>query len=156
MAELREGERYGVCCGREEPGATVLHVKLTETALRALESYQGCKVRGGGRARSPGSAGLRRRGGRAGGCGCGVSRFRCVRPRRGPPPSLRRDPRRRLCRCRGHPRGGWVCPPPQPCSPGSPGGGRVRSARWKLEAAAPPPRCDTWQSFRPRLGVPAG
>ncbi|NXE79073.1 ELL2 factor, partial [Cochlearius cochlearius] len=45
MAELREGERYGVSCGREAPGATVLHVKLTETALRALESYQGCKDR---------------------------------------------------------------------------------------------------------------
>ncbi|KAM6186800.1 RNA polymerase II elongation factor ELL2 isoform 2-T2 [Sarcoramphus papa] len=43
MAELREGERYGVSCGREAPNLTVLHVKLTETALRALESYQGCK-----------------------------------------------------------------------------------------------------------------
>ncbi|NXT32564.1 ELL2 factor, partial [Pelecanoides urinatrix] len=45
MAELREGERYGVSCGRGAPNATVLHVKLTETALRALESYQGCKDR---------------------------------------------------------------------------------------------------------------
>ncbi|KAM7076407.1 RNA polymerase II elongation factor ELL2 isoform 1-T1 [Ciconia maguari] len=43
MAELREGERYGVSCQRESPNVTVLHVKLTETALRALESYQGCK-----------------------------------------------------------------------------------------------------------------
>ncbi|KAF1592685.1 RNA polymerase II elongation factor ELL2, partial [Eudyptes moseleyi] len=45
MAELREGERYGVSCGREAPNVTVLHVKLTETAVRALESYQGCKDR---------------------------------------------------------------------------------------------------------------
>ncbi|XP_072716904.1 RNA polymerase II elongation factor ELL2 isoform X2 [Ciconia boyciana] len=43
MAELREGERYGVSCQGESPSVTVLHVKLTETALRALESYQGCK-----------------------------------------------------------------------------------------------------------------
>ncbi|XP_059690060.1 RNA polymerase II elongation factor ELL2 [Gavia stellata] len=45
MAELREGERYGVSCEGEAPNVTVLHVKLTETALRALESYQGCKDR---------------------------------------------------------------------------------------------------------------
>ncbi|NXW45377.1 ELL2 factor, partial [Nyctiprogne leucopyga] len=45
MAELWEGERYGVSCGKGAPNVTVLHVKLTETALRALESYQGCKDR---------------------------------------------------------------------------------------------------------------
>ncbi|XP_075595925.1 RNA polymerase II elongation factor ELL2 [Balearica regulorum gibbericeps] len=45
MAELREGERYGVSCGKEAPNVTVLHVKLTETALRALESYESCKDR---------------------------------------------------------------------------------------------------------------
>ncbi|GAB0206167.1 RNA polymerase II elongation factor ELL2 isoform X1 [Grus americana] len=45
MAELREGERYGVSCGKGAPNVTVLHVKLTETALRALESYQSCKDR---------------------------------------------------------------------------------------------------------------
>ncbi|XP_075582144.1 RNA polymerase II elongation factor ELL2 isoform X2 [Pelecanus crispus] len=45
MAELREGERYGLSCGAGPPNLTVLHVKLTETALRALESYQSCKDR---------------------------------------------------------------------------------------------------------------
>ncbi|XP_074022438.1 RNA polymerase II elongation factor ELL2 [Numenius arquata] len=46
MAELRDGERYGVSGGgREGQRVTVLHVKLTETALRALESYQGCQGR---------------------------------------------------------------------------------------------------------------
>ncbi|NWX40045.1 ELL2 factor, partial [Steatornis caripensis] len=45
MAELREGERYGVSCGRDAPNVSVVHVKLTETCLRALEGYQGCKDR---------------------------------------------------------------------------------------------------------------
>ncbi|NXK13312.1 ELL2 factor, partial [Herpetotheres cachinnans] len=45
MAGLREGARYAVSCGTGTPNVTVLHVKLTETALRALESYQGCKDR---------------------------------------------------------------------------------------------------------------
>lgn len=45
MAALREGGRYGVSCGGAAQGnITVLHVKLTETAVRALESYQGSKV----------------------------------------------------------------------------------------------------------------
>ncbi|KAM6329548.1 RNA polymerase II elongation factor ELL2 isoform 2-T2 [Alca torda] len=43
MAELRDGERYGVSGGGEARRVTVLHVKLTETALRALESYQRCQ-----------------------------------------------------------------------------------------------------------------
>ncbi|XP_064356404.1 RNA polymerase II elongation factor ELL2-like [Dromaius novaehollandiae] len=44
MAALREGGRYGVSCGRvTADNITVLHVKLTETAVRALESYQGSK-----------------------------------------------------------------------------------------------------------------
>ncbi|NXS47398.1 ELL2 factor, partial [Balaeniceps rex] len=43
--ELREGERYGLSCEKEAPNVTVLPVKLTETALRALESYQSCKDR---------------------------------------------------------------------------------------------------------------
>uniref|UniRef100_A0A8C7A283 Elongation factor for RNA polymerase II 2 n=1 Tax=Nothoprocta perdicaria TaxID=30464 RepID=A0A8C7A283_NOTPE len=44
MAALREGGRYGVSCGRlSADNITVLHVKLTETAVRALESYQGSK-----------------------------------------------------------------------------------------------------------------
>ncbi|NWQ82612.1 ELL2 factor, partial [Columbina picui] len=43
MAELREGERYGVSCEGSAPGVTVMHVRLTETALQALEDYQRCK-----------------------------------------------------------------------------------------------------------------
>ncbi|XP_061478645.1 RNA polymerase II elongation factor ELL2 [Rhineura floridana] len=44
MAALQEGSRYGVSCGRvTQDNITVLHVKLTETAFRALESYQGSK-----------------------------------------------------------------------------------------------------------------
>ncbi|CAI5787243.1 RNA polymerase II elongation factor ELL2 [Podarcis lilfordi] len=44
MAALQEGGRYGVSCGRvTQDNITVLHVKLTETAFRALESYQGSK-----------------------------------------------------------------------------------------------------------------
>ncbi|XP_065717293.1 RNA polymerase II elongation factor ELL2 isoform X2 [Patagioenas fasciata] len=43
MAELREGERYGVSCEDGSSRVTVMHVKLTETAVRALEKYQSCK-----------------------------------------------------------------------------------------------------------------
>ncbi|KAK2523230.1 Ell2 [Columba guinea] len=43
MAELREGERYGVSCEGGASRVTVMHVRLTETALRALEKYQSCK-----------------------------------------------------------------------------------------------------------------
>ncbi|KAM9250827.1 RNA polymerase II elongation factor ELL2 isoform 1-T1 [Cariama cristata] len=45
MAELRRGEQYSVACGKEAPNVTVLHVRLTETALRALEGYQSSKDR---------------------------------------------------------------------------------------------------------------
>ncbi|XP_051932687.1 RNA polymerase II elongation factor ELL2 [Hippocampus zosterae] len=44
MAALSEDGRYGLNCGQHSTGrVTVLHVKLTETALRAIESYQNCK-----------------------------------------------------------------------------------------------------------------
>ncbi|XP_005990050.1 RNA polymerase II elongation factor ELL2 isoform X2 [Latimeria chalumnae] len=44
MAALSEIERYGLSCGRVSQGnITVLHVKLTETAFRALENYQNAK-----------------------------------------------------------------------------------------------------------------
>uniref|UniRef100_A0A667WVD7 Elongation factor for RNA polymerase II 2 n=1 Tax=Myripristis murdjan TaxID=586833 RepID=A0A667WVD7_9TELE len=44
MAALSEDGRYGLNCGRQSADrVTVLHVKLTETALRAIESYQNCK-----------------------------------------------------------------------------------------------------------------
>lgn len=43
-AGLREEQRYGLSCGRlGQDNITVLHVKLTETAIRALETYQGRK-----------------------------------------------------------------------------------------------------------------
>ncbi|KAL2099592.1 hypothetical protein ACEWY4_003986 [Coilia grayii] len=44
MAALSEDGRYGLNCSRRNAGRiTVLHVKLTETAIRALENYQNCK-----------------------------------------------------------------------------------------------------------------
>ncbi|OXB66907.1 hypothetical protein ASZ78_013568 [Callipepla squamata] len=43
MASLREGGRYAVSCGKAADSVSVLHVKLTETAVRALESYQSRK-----------------------------------------------------------------------------------------------------------------
>ncbi|XP_070321948.1 RNA polymerase II elongation factor ELL2 isoform X2 [Odocoileus virginianus] len=43
-AGLREEQRYGLSCGRlGQDHITVLHVKLTETAIRALETYQSHK-----------------------------------------------------------------------------------------------------------------
>lgn len=55
-AGLREEQRYGLSCGRlGQDNVTVLHVKLTETAIRALETYQSHKVSwpGSGRDRAP-------------------------------------------------------------------------------------------------------
>ncbi|XP_030049266.1 RNA polymerase II elongation factor ELL2 isoform X2 [Microcaecilia unicolor] len=44
MAVLGEEGRYGLSCGKlSQDNITVLHVKLTETALRALENYQNTK-----------------------------------------------------------------------------------------------------------------
>ncbi|XP_053504483.1 RNA polymerase II elongation factor ELL2 isoform X3 [Ictalurus furcatus] len=43
MAALSEDGRYGLNCGRNADRITVLHVKLTETAIRALENYRNCK-----------------------------------------------------------------------------------------------------------------
>ncbi|XP_019935867.1 RNA polymerase II elongation factor ELL2-like [Paralichthys olivaceus] len=46
MASLRQEQLYGLCCGksgRSGSGRTLLHVKLTDTALRALEAYQNLK-----------------------------------------------------------------------------------------------------------------
>lgn len=46
MAALSEEGRYDLSCGRgTQDNTTVLHVKLTETAVRALENYQNTKVR---------------------------------------------------------------------------------------------------------------
>lgn len=45
MAALSEDGRYGLNCGQHSADrVTVLHVKLTETALRAIESHQKCTV----------------------------------------------------------------------------------------------------------------
>lgn len=44
MAALSEEGRYGLSCGRgTQDNTTILHVKLTETAVRALENYQNTK-----------------------------------------------------------------------------------------------------------------
>ncbi|XP_069748011.1 RNA polymerase II elongation factor ELL2 isoform X2 [Narcine bancroftii] len=43
-AALAEDQRYGLSCGKANPGrVTVFHVKLTETAFRALEAFQNAK-----------------------------------------------------------------------------------------------------------------
>ncbi|XP_068174256.1 RNA polymerase II elongation factor ELL2-like [Antennarius striatus] len=46
MASLRQEQHYGLCCGktsRSSSSSTLYHVKLTDTALRALEAYQNIK-----------------------------------------------------------------------------------------------------------------
>ncbi|XP_043565595.1 RNA polymerase II elongation factor ELL2 isoform X2 [Chiloscyllium plagiosum] len=44
-AALTEDQRYGLSCGKANPGKiTVFHVKLTETAFRALEAFQFSKL----------------------------------------------------------------------------------------------------------------
>ncbi|XP_029354705.1 RNA polymerase II elongation factor ELL-like [Echeneis naucrates] len=47
MAALGQERRFGLSCGksgRSGPGRTLYHVKLTDTALRALEAYQNLKA----------------------------------------------------------------------------------------------------------------
>uniref|UniRef100_A0A3B3ZS13 RNA polymerase II elongation factor ELL N-terminal domain-containing protein n=1 Tax=Periophthalmus magnuspinnatus TaxID=409849 RepID=A0A3B3ZS13_9GOBI len=47
MAALRQEHRYGLSCGQIHKGFTnqsLYHVKLTDTALRTLETYQSVKV----------------------------------------------------------------------------------------------------------------
>lgn len=47
MASLRELRRYGLSCGennRTRSNSTLYHVKLTDTAIRALEAFQNLKV----------------------------------------------------------------------------------------------------------------
>ncbi|XP_048887429.1 RNA polymerase II elongation factor ELL2 [Brienomyrus brachyistius] len=46
MAALRQEHRYGLSCGKNHknaPTGTLYHVKLTDTAIRALEAYQNRK-----------------------------------------------------------------------------------------------------------------
>uniref|UniRef100_A0AC11EK07 Uncharacterized protein n=1 Tax=Ovis aries TaxID=9940 RepID=A0AC11EK07_SHEEP len=42
MAALKEDRSYGLSCGRVSDGSkvSVFHVKLTDSALRAFESYR--------------------------------------------------------------------------------------------------------------------
>lgn len=160
MAELQTEENYRVSCRKEGQNVTVMHVKLTETALRALESYQGCKVRGGGRGV------LRVYSGGQGvvvvvvvGCLRGGSSVRAS-PRRtphapsrsaAPVGSLPQHPRWRVCRCRGRntgtprtpltgtgrdPPGRSGVPTRAPWAPREaavPAEDGVRSGGWKLE-----------------------
>uniref|UniRef100_A0AAQ4P7P6 RNA polymerase II elongation factor ELL N-terminal domain-containing protein n=1 Tax=Gasterosteus aculeatus aculeatus TaxID=481459 RepID=A0AAQ4P7P6_GASAC len=47
MASLSQEHRYGLSCGRNNrnsPNRTLYHVKLTDTAIRALEAYQKLKI----------------------------------------------------------------------------------------------------------------
>ncbi|XP_018412985.1 PREDICTED: RNA polymerase II elongation factor ELL isoform X2 [Nanorana parkeri] len=43
MAALKEERSYGLSCGRVGGRVSVFHVKLTDSALRAFESYQSCQ-----------------------------------------------------------------------------------------------------------------
>lgn len=47
MAALQAERGYGLSCGRLGRGTrlSVFHVKLTDSAVRAFEAYQACKVR---------------------------------------------------------------------------------------------------------------
>ncbi|XP_034385696.1 RNA polymerase II elongation factor ELL2-like [Cyclopterus lumpus] len=47
MASLRQEHHYGLSCGKNNknsPNRTLYHVKLTDTAIRALEAYQQLKI----------------------------------------------------------------------------------------------------------------
>ncbi|OWK12258.1 ELL [Cervus elaphus hippelaphus] len=46
MAALKEDRSYGLSCGRVSDGSkvSVFHVKLTDSALRAFESYRASQV----------------------------------------------------------------------------------------------------------------
>lgn len=47
MASLRQEHHYGLSCGKNNKNSsnrTLYHVKLTDTAMRALEAYQNLKV----------------------------------------------------------------------------------------------------------------
>lgn len=48
MAALKEARSYGLSCGRVSDGSkvSVFHVKLTDSALRAFESYRASQVSG--------------------------------------------------------------------------------------------------------------
>lgn len=46
MAALKEARSYGLSCGRVSDGSrvSVFHVKLTDSALKAFESYRAHQV----------------------------------------------------------------------------------------------------------------
>lgn len=58
MAALKEGRSYGLSCGRVSDGSkvSVFHVKLTDSALRAFESYRASQVSGADPARPSGTS----------------------------------------------------------------------------------------------------
>lgn len=128
-AGLREEQRYGLACGRlGQDNITVLHVKLTETAIRALETYQSHKVSGGpGALREAAATALsarplaRRRWGA--GCRCCLGARGAGRPGTPTPRgrgrgraggrslaagSVQPGLRRRCGTFRRHPRGSWL------------------------------------------------
>lgn len=80
MAALKEGRSYGLSCGRVSDGSkvSVFHVKLTDSALRAFESYRASQVSSADPARRSGKSGRRpasrapRLAFRRGGAGSGV------------------------------------------------------------------------------------
>uniref|UniRef100_A0A3P9JQS1 Elongation factor RNA polymerase II n=1 Tax=Oryzias latipes TaxID=8090 RepID=A0A3P9JQS1_ORYLA len=55
MASLQEERVYGLSCGRVSRGSSVsvLHVRLTDSALRAFEGYRATQVSGHGQPNSP-------------------------------------------------------------------------------------------------------
>lgn len=61
MAALKEARSYGLSCGRVSDGSkvSVFHVKLTDSALRAFESYRASQVSGAGPTRPSGMSGRR-------------------------------------------------------------------------------------------------
>lgn len=59
MAALKEARSYGLSCGRVSDGSrvSVFHVKLTDSALKAFESYRAHQVSGSAPWRAGGAVG---------------------------------------------------------------------------------------------------
>lgn len=59
MAALKEARSYGLSCGRVSDGSkvSVFHVKLTDSALKAFESYRASQVSGVGSGAPSGTSG---------------------------------------------------------------------------------------------------
>lgn len=63
MAALKEARSYGLSCGRVSDGSrvSVFHVKLTDSALKAFESYRAHQVSGAASWRADCAVGTRPR-----------------------------------------------------------------------------------------------